>query len=203
MKSKNLSFGEEFPVVDQAVADKYKNKIITIPNIMSFFRICLIPVIVWLYLIRQDYLLSGVFVIISGITDIADGFIARRFNMISDLGKVLDPIADKSTQAVVMILLALSFPLMLLPIILGLIKELFMAISGYMIIKKCGVVLGSSWHGKAATVTLTVTMALHLVWHSIYPALSSSLILLCSALIVLSLSLYAKRNLGYLLGKKK
>ena len=203
MKSKNLSFWEEFPVVDQAVADKYKNKIITIPNIMSFFRICLIPVIVWLYLIRQDYLLSGVFVIISGITDIADGFIARRFNMISDLGKVLDPIADKSTQAVVMILLALSFPLMLLPIILGLIKELFMAISGYMIIKKCGVVLGASWHGKAATVTLTVTMALHLVWHSIYPALSSSLILLCSALIVLSLSLYAKRNFGYLLGKKK
>lgn len=184
-------------------ADKYKKKIITIPNIMSFFRICLIPVIVWLYLGKQDYPLAGIFVIISGLTDIADGFIARRFGMISDLGKVLDPIADKATQAAVMILLALTFPLMLLPIILGIIKELFMAISGYMIIRKCGVVLGASWHGKAATVLLSSTMALHLVWYSITPTVSTVLIILCSVMILISLALYAKRNFGYLLEKNK
>lgn len=183
--------------------NKYQKKIITIPNILSFVRLCLIPVIVWLYLGKQNYLLAGIFVIISGLTDIVDGFIARTFHMISDVGKVLDPIADKATQGVVLILLATSFPLMLLPIGLMIVKEAFMAITGYMIIKKCDVVLGASWHGKTATVLLSITMTLHMVWHSIYPVLSVVLIVICSCLIALSLALYAKRNFGYLLGKSK
>ena len=181
--------------------NKYQKKIITIPNILSFIRICLIPVIVWLYIGKQDYLLTGIFVIISGFTDVVDGFIARKFHMISDLGKVLDPIADKATQATVLILLAISFPLMLVPIAVGAVKEIFMAISGYMIIKKCDVVLGAEWHGKAATVWLTITMALHLVWHDITPTLSIVMIVLSTALILLSLLLYAIRNIKYLCGK--
>ena len=186
-----------------AVTNKYQKKIITIPNVLSFIRLCMIPLIVWLYLGKQDYVLTGIFVILSGITDIVDGFIARRFNMISDVGKVLDPIADKATQAVVILLLATSFPLMLIPICIGALKEIFMAITGYMIIRKCDVVLGAGWHGKAATVTLTVTMALHLLWHDINPTLSLVLIILCSLMILLSFTLYARRNFGYLLGKTK
>ena len=89
--------------------NKYQKKIITIPNILSTVRILLIPVIIWLYIGLKDYLLTGVFVIISGLTDIIDGAIARKFNMISDVGKVLDPFADKATQIVVMILLTISF----------------------------------------------------------------------------------------------
>lgn len=181
--------------------NKYQKKIITIPNVLSFIRLCLIPVIVWLYLGKQDYLLTGIILIISCLTDIIDGTIARKFNMISDLGKVLDPIADKATQLVVMILLTISFPLMLIPIIMTVIKETFMAISGWMVIKKCNIVLGAHWHGKAATVLLSVVMALHLVWHSINPIVSAILIALSTAMILLSLILYAKRNLGYLLGK--
>ena len=188
--------------MDQAHAvDKYKKKIITIPNILSFFRICLIPVIMWLYLGKQDYLWAGIFVLFSGLTDIVDGFIARTFHMISDVGKVLDPIADKATQGVVMILLATSFPLMLLPILILLAKEIFMAITGYMIIRKCDIVLGAEWYGKAATVVLTATMALHLFWHSINPTVSLILIVFSSVSILLALGLYAKRNFGYLLKK--
>jgi len=181
--------------------NKYQKKIITIPNILSFFRLCLIPVIVWLYLGKQDYVLTGIFVLISGLTDIVDGFIARTFHMISDVGKVLDPIADKATQAVVMILLATSFPLMLLPICFLIIKEVFMTITGYMIIKKCDVVLGAEWHGKAATVVLSATMALHLLWHSIDDVVSIIAIVLSAVMITLSLVLYAKRNMGYLMNK--
>lgn len=184
-------------------AGKYKNKIITIPNILSFVRLCLIPVIIWLYLGKENYLLTGIFVIISGLTDVVDGFIARRFNMISDLGKVLDPIADKATQATVLILLTTSFPLMLLPVGIGVVKELFMTISGYLVIKKRDIVMGAEWHGKLATVWLTVTMALHLVWHNINPVLSLVTIMLSAALILLSLVLYAIRNLEYLSGKSK
>ena len=69
-----------------------KNKqILTIPNLLSMFRILLIPLIVWLYCGRQDYPLAAWVLLLSGATDIADGFIARRFHMVSDLGKVLDP----------------------------------------------------------------------------------------------------------------
>ncbi len=182
---------------------KYQKKIITIPNILSTVRILMIPLIVWLYLGKEDYLLTGIFVLVSGLTDIVDGFIARRFNMISDLGKVLDPIADKATQAVVMILLIIRFPLMLLPLGIGLVKEAFMAISGYMVIKKCDVVLGANWHGKAATCVLTAVMVLHLFWHNIDPTVSAVLISFTAAMILLSLILYAKRNFGYLLGKTK
>lgn len=186
-----------------AACDKYKNKIFTIPNVLSMIRLCLIPVIVWLYLGKKNYLLTGIFVVISGLTDIVDGTIARKFNMISDVGKVLDPIADKSTQLVVMFLLALDHPIMLLPIILTFIKEAFMAISGYLVVKRCNIVLGANWHGKAATVLLTATMALHLVWHAIKPIVSNILVVLCSVMILLSLVLYAKRNLGYLLNKNE
>ena len=182
---------------------KYQKKIITIPNVLSFIRLCLIPVIIWLYLGKEDYLLTGIVLIVSALTDIVDGTIARKFNMISDLGKVLDPIADKATQLAVMIILSISFPLMLIPIGLTVIKESFMAITGYMVIKKCGIVMGANWHGKAATALLTAVMALHLVWHSIDPVTSAILISLCSAMILLSLVLYAKRNFGYLLGKTK
>jgi cardiolipin synthase len=140
---------------------------------------------------------------ISGLTDIIDGAIARKFNMISDVGKVLDPFADKATQVVVMILLAISFPLMIIPIALIAIKEVFMVITGYMVIKKCDIVLGAHWHGKLATVALTAVMVLHLVWYNIPSTFSLVLIILCSSLILLSLALYAKRNFGYLLGKTK
>ena len=178
--------------------NNYQYKILTIPNILSTFRISLIPIIVWLYLIKKNYLLTGALVLFSGITDVVDGWIARRFNMISDLGKVLDPIADKSTQAVVVMLLATRFHLMLLPLIVGVIKEIFMAISGCLVVKRCGVVLGAEWHGKLATVMLTLTMALHLLWYEITPKFSTATIMLSSIAIVLSLVLYAIRNLSQL-----
>lgn len=75
-----------------------QNRILTIPNMLSALRICMIPLLVWLYYVKQDYLRTGGLLILSGLTDVVDGFIARRFQMISNLGKVLDPIADKLTQ---------------------------------------------------------------------------------------------------------
>ncbi len=200
---KILSFLGGFTVDNSVACDRYKKKIFTIPNILSMVRIALIPVIIWLFLVKENYLLTGIFVVISGLTDVVDGMIARRFNMISDVGKVLDPIADKATQAVVIILLILKFPLMILPLSVGIAKEIFMAITGYMIVKKCDIVLGANWHGKMATVILTVVMALHLVWNTINPILSTVLICISAASILLSLILYAKRNLGYLSGKIK
>ena len=184
--------------MEYTATDKSKKRIFTIPNMLSMVRIMLIPIIVWLYIERTDYTLAGIIVIISGVTDVCDGFIARKFDMTSDLGKVLDPIADKATQITVAILLLSRFPLMILPFVAGIIKELFMAISGYAIIRRCGIVLGACWHGKAATVVLTLTMILHLVWYNISPYISTATIIISTATISLSLVLYFKRNLSYL-----
>ena len=75
------------------------NRIITVPNLLSFFRLCLIPVIIWSYCVKKNPLLAGEILLLSGLTDLADGYIARRFHRISNLGKILDPVADKLTQA--------------------------------------------------------------------------------------------------------
>ena len=123
--------------------NKYQKKIITIPNILSFFRLCMVPFIIWIYLGLENYVLAGFVVLFSGLTDLVDGYIARKYNMISDVGKVLDPIADKTTQGVVVLLLATKLPLILLVAAFILIKEVFMAITGYMIVKKCDIVLAA------------------------------------------------------------
>ena len=75
-----------------------ENRILTIPNLLSAFRICLIPCIVWAYLVKERNDWAVGLLIVSGLTDMCDGFIARKFQMISNLGKILDPVADKLTQ---------------------------------------------------------------------------------------------------------
>lgn len=178
-----------------------KNQVFTVPNVLSFFRICLIPLIIWLYMIRQDYAAAGYILILSGITDIADGFIARAFQMTSNLGKILDPIADKLTQAAMLICLLFRFPMVLLPFILLIAKEAYMGISGLMVIRRTGNVLGAAWHGKAATCILYIMMALHMFWYDIPAAVSTLFILLSAVMIVLSFILYAVRNSRVLKGK--
>jgi len=83
-------------------------KIFTIPNIMSIVRILLIPAFCWAFLSGRD-ILALVLVVISGVTDKLDGTIARRYNMVSDLGKLLDPTADKLTQMALAVLMFIRF----------------------------------------------------------------------------------------------
>lgn len=173
---------------------KYDKKIITIPNILSFFRICLIPVIVWLYGMKHNFMWAGYILILSGVTDMVDGYIARQFHMVSNLGKILDPIADKLTQGVMLLCLVLRFPLMIVPFILLIAKEIYMSVSGILVIQRTGVVCGADWHGKAATCFLYGTMILHVFWHEITPVVSTFCIIACAALIGVSFVLYGIRN---------
>ena len=104
--------------------EKYKHKIITIPNVLSFFRLLLIPVIVWLYIVKKDPIWTMVILALSGITDIVDGIIARKCNMISDFGKAFDPVADKLTQIAMLFCLVSRFQWMLLPLCVLVVKEI-------------------------------------------------------------------------------
>lgn len=181
--------------------NKYQKRILTIPNVLSFFRICLIPVIVWLYCVKEDYLWTTIVLMISGITDVIDGFIARRFGMISDFGKIFDPIADKLTQLVMLCCLVIRFPLMILPLSVLVIKEFFAGITGLLTIKKTNKVMGAVWHGKVTTLSLYGMMLVHLVWYHISDEASHILIGACTAIMLLSAVLYGIRNMKILLEK--
>ena len=135
------------------------NRIITVPNLLSFFRLCLIPVIIWSYCVKKNLLLAGEILLLSGLTDLADGYIARRFHRISNLGKILDPVADKPTQTAMLICLFTRFPHMLLLIVIMAGKELYMVVSGCLVIRKTGKVHGADWHGKIVTFLLYGTAA--------------------------------------------
>ena len=81
--------------------ERWKKEIFTIPNLLSLFRLALLPVYVYIYLNATQtyqYVAAGAIMAVSCLTDMIDGRIARRFNMISTLGKILDPVADKITQ---------------------------------------------------------------------------------------------------------
>lgn len=185
----------------ESTEERYKNKIITIPNLLSLFRLLLLPVIVWLYVFRQDYLWTSVVLALSGITDILDGIIARKFGMISDFGKAFDPVADKLTQIAVLFCLVTRFPFMLLPLVILVLKEIFAAVTGLLVIRKTGKVLGAVWHGKVTTVSLYAMMVIHILWFHIPAAVSNILIGFCTAMVLLSAVLYGIRNLKILLGR--
>ena len=177
---------------------KYEKKIVTIPNILSFFRICLLPAIVWLYGVENNYVWAGYILILSGVTDMADGYIARHFHMISNLGKILDPIADKLTQGVMLLCLVLRFHWMIMPFILMIAKEIYMSVSGILVIQRTGIVCGAQWHGKAATCFLYGMMILHIFWQEITPVASMVSIIACTVMIGISFVLYGIRNVKVL-----
>lgn len=182
---------------------KYKDKVITIPNILSFFRLLLIPVIVWLYVVRENPLWTAVVLTASGITDIADGIIARRYHMVSDFGKALDPVADKLTQIAMLFCLVTQFWWMLLPLCVLVVKEITAGIMGLMVIRKTGRVEGAVWHGKVTTASVYSMMAIHLLWYHIPPVMSGILIFGCTALALLSAVLYAVKNINILRNGKE
>ena len=173
----------------------YSKRIITIPNILSLFRLILIPIIAWLYIKKQDYYMTVIILGISGLTDVIDGIIARKFNMISDFGKAFDPIADKLTQIIVLFCLVSRFDFMIVPLVLLIIKELFAGITGLLTIKKTHQVHGAVWHGKATTVCLYILMTVHIIWYTIPIHVSNILILLCTVMMLLSAILYGIKNI--------
>ena len=181
--------------------ERYKHKIITIPNILSLFRLLLIPVIMWLYIVKEDPVLTTVILALSGITDIVDGIIARKCHMVSDFGKAFDPVADKLTQIAMLFCLVSRFKWMLLPLCVMVIKEVTAGILGLLVIRKTGKVDGAVWHGKATTVSLYSMMIIHLIWYNIPGVISGILIGACTALALLSAFMYSKENMRILLKK--
>ena len=171
-----------------------RKQLFTIPNLLSLLRLCMIPLIIWLYCTQKNYALTAVVLVLSGLTDMVDGYIARRFNMVTDLGKALDPVADKLTQASVMFCLLSRFRMMLVPLLLLIFKEVCNGVISLVVIKKTGKVCGADWHGKVCTWLLYAMMFLHIVWFDIPREWSTVLISICVIMMTVSFGLYMIRN---------
>lgn len=177
-------------------------KIFTIPNILSFFRLLLIPVIIWLFFnYDNNYAAIGV-MLLSGLTDVVDGYIARHFNMISDVGKILDPCADKLTQASVLVCIAIKFIPVRFLLALMVVKELILGIVGLVTVRRTNVVTGAFWHGKLCTAVLYCVMLLHMLFMDMPYTLSFILVTISASIMVLSLILYVRGDLAIIRRQK-
>ena len=175
-----------------------KENILTIPNLLSLIRILLIPVIIWLYCVEEAYLPTILVIALSGFTDIIDGKIARKFNMVSDVGKVLDPIADKLTQAVLVICLIARYPRMRALLSLFAVKECLMLLWGYWTLKRTDTINSAKWYGKLSTVVLYAVMMILILFVDIPEESANALMLLCGGMMLLSLVLYGRFYHGIL-----
>ena len=162
----------------------------SVPNLISYLRLILIPFIIWAYCEKESGLLTAILVAVSGFTDVLDGKIARRFNMVTDIGKVLDPIADKLTQAAMMYCLLTKYELMLPALIVLIVKEIFMAVTAIMETKYSAKINSALWYGKACTVILYAVMLILLFFTNIPLWLANTLIAISIAAMIISTVLY-------------
>lgn len=131
----------------------------TIPNLLSIFRILLIIPFV-IFFLNENYIAAAIAVILSGLTDAFDGFIARKFNQITDLGKMLDPLADKLTLIAIMICIVILFPIVLPVVAILIIKDVVMVIGASILLKSDIKPPAARWYGKIGTVMFYVSVAL-------------------------------------------
>ncbi len=143
------------------IIKNWKKDLLTIPNLLSLFRLLLIPVYMVIYLNAQqptDYFIAAGILAVSCLTDAIDGKIARHFNMISTVGKILDPLADKATQFTLIICLAIRNPVIWTLVALFVIKEGFQLIAGFLTLRRGKMLTGALISGKICTTVMFVSL---------------------------------------------
>ncbi len=172
----------------QIIREDYRS----VPNIMSMFRIVLIPVILVTYL--KDYrALSVAAIVVSAITDLADGIVARHCNMVTDLGKALDPVADKLTLGAIMICFAVQKTEFLFIVIAMVVKETLGFIMHFIIFRLSGGMYGAEWYGKVSTWVLYITAGCYILFDRLPANLLRVMIGLCILTTLFACAMYTIR----------
>lgn len=182
---------------EPAEVSPYENRILTIPNLLSLFRILLLPLFVYLYLHAEttwEYLQAAIVLAISALTDLLDGKIARHFHMISKLGKVLDPIADKLTHITIAFCLCWQIPQMIYVFVLLIIKELIMMfLALYGTFRKNKKIWDSAqWYGKVCTTVVFIIFIVLALFPHIPTPTTNILLIICSVSLLGSLIMYIR-----------
>lgn len=132
---------------------------LTIPNLLSLLRIILIAPFV-IFFLQKNYIAAAAVLIVSGLSDAFDGFIARTFNQVTQLGKMLDPIADKLTLIAIMVCITIFSPIVLPVMIVLIIKDVVMLIGGSRLVKTGIAPPAAKWYGKVGTFVFYVVVCL-------------------------------------------
>lgn len=122
-----------------------------IANFLTAIRFVLIPIFGY-YLYYQQYKVALLIFILGGLTDVLDGYVARKFDMITPWGKLADPIADKLMQITALVLLTYHHKIPIIIVIIVILKELFMAVGSVILYKTKQYVVSANWYGKLSTV---------------------------------------------------
>ena len=147
------------------------------------------PVFIFCYL-RVGIGAALAVLLLSALSDVLDGFIARRFNMVTDLGKILDPVADKLIQAAMMLCLAMKFPRLWILLAIHVFRELMLSAMGFFVMKATGEVSSSKWYGKLCTVFIYALMLSLLVYPGLPESLVNILLLCCGGWMIVCMLLY-------------
>ena len=166
----------------------------SIPNLMGYFRILLIPVYLFLYIraeTTEEYYMAAVVLLVSFLTDLFDGKIARKLNQVTELGKFLDPLADKLTQGAVFVCVTMKYKWMWLLVGLFFIKEGFMGIMGLLMLRHNGRKLdGAMWFGKVCTAAIYVVLFVVLLFPQMSEQIANGIIFACALLMLWTLGCY-------------
>lgn len=157
---------------------------------ITLVRIGLIPLFVRFYL-EGEMAAAMALLLAAAFSDMLDGYIARRFDMITPLGKVLDPVADKLLQLSMLLCLAGRSPAVLPLILLHLVRELVLFCLGGVVYRSRGILLGSRWYGKVCTAFMYTVLGTSLLWRNMPQILLNGSLMLCAVMIVYCLVRYA------------
>ena len=170
-----------------------KKELLSIPNILCYLRILLIPVFIYTYFQAETHWLALMVLMISGITDFLDGYIARHYDMITDFGKLIDPVADKLTQLAVACSLMNTYHAYRYLVFTLILKDGMLLIGGLYFLKKNGRhIEQAKMPGKIATTVFYAVSCLLVAFYIPETLVATILIYLTIFLMLVAMVFYAK-----------
>ena len=177
----------------------WKKEICTIPNLLSLFRLVLIPVYIYIYMNAtkaEHYWIASGILAVSCFTDLVDGKIARKFHMVSSVGKVLDPLADKMTQLTLIICLSMQHKVLRVMLVLFLIKEFFQLFAMLIFLKRGKALDGALFIGKVCTTVLFTSLFLMVLLPDMSELTTDVITAICCGFLIVSFVEYIRAYCG-------
>ena len=164
-----------------------------IPNIISFFRICLVPVFVFVYFSdeAETKLYAVLIYALAAFSDFLDGFFARKYRASSNLGKLLDPLGDKLMTFTVLVCITIDRVIPIGAVLVVGVKEVLMGVGGIVLHRKAHVeLLPSNLIGKTSTVVFFLVCVTLMLFRNIPAAIATAMIYLAICLTLVALVSY-------------
>lgn len=165
---------------------------LTLPNLLSVIRLALIPVIIWLFVGRENRMAALAVIALSALTDIAYGIIARHCGQVSDVGKILNPVADKLTQGSIIVCLCFEHRQLIILLLLFAVKEVVVALFGWLTMKYAHYVSGARWYGKLCSVVMVAAVSAFVLFPGMKEWAVSAIMALCAAVLIFSMVMYLR-----------